>query len=82
VRLSDEGIDLYKRISADRPLYTRKEPDGEKHCLYFFDCSPDQLLIYFRRFPHDSAEIISPASLRQEMITFHKEALSAYGEDV
>ena len=77
VRMTPYGERLYKRISYGRPLYCSiiKKEDGN---YYTFNCSEDQVFLYFRRFEKGDAVIISPERLRERMIEFHRSALDAY----
>ena len=77
VKLDDSGERLYNRIYYGRPDYAKIEDRADGH-YYYFDCSPVQVFHYFRRFDNGTAVIISPPSLREKMIAFHEDALSAY----
>ena len=77
VLLSNSGIRLYNRIYYGRPIFSRIERT-ENGAKYYFQCSKDQLLFYFRRFSNGDAIILSPNSLRIDMMNFHKRALEAY----
>lgn len=77
VRLCKQGLIAYSRIYFGRPKYDRIEEtdDGD---LYYFTCSKDQLLLYFKRFGIGEAEVVSPAGLRNQIVEFHRGALSMY----
>ena len=79
VRLNAAGEKLYNRIYYGRPPYERVEPlaDGDGH-YYYFQCSPDQVYHYFRRFDNNTAVVLFPFSLKNRMIIFHQNALHAY----
>ena len=79
VKLSEAGKRSYNRIYYGRPEYERieKKVDGD---YYYFQCSRDQVFFYFRRFNPGHAEIISPESLRKEMIKFYEKSLEVYEE--
>lgn len=77
VRLTDEGVRAYGRVYHGRPPCASFEPCGEDW-LYRFDCSENQLFLYFRRFGAGQAEVLSPASLRERIIAFHEGALEMY----
>lgn len=77
VRLTPKGIITYQRVYLGRPAYERVEHDEDRD-LYYFNCSSDQLFLYFRRFGPGEAEVIAPASLRDRVIAFHAGALKMY----
>lgn len=79
VKLTDAGEKLYNRIYYGRPPYIQKEqsPDGLGQ-YYYFQCSPDQVFHYFRRFDNNTAVIVSPMLEKNRMMQFHKRALEAY----
>lgn len=77
IRLTDRGKKSFNRIYYGRPQFSRIEKAGTDY-LYFFNCSKDQIYLYFRRFGQDEAEIVYPESLRKKMIAFHTGALSMY----
>ena len=72
VKLSPQGVNKYSRIYHERPEIVNCKGD-----LYYFNCSGEQIMTYFRKFGAD-AEIISPLSLREEMKKFYAEALENY----
>ena len=77
VHMSDAGYRTYQRIYNGRPLHERVEQ--KKDGFYFFyRCSMDQLYLYFRKFDAGQAEVISPLSLRDRIISFHQESLLQY----
>ena len=80
VRLTDYGEKAFSRIYYGRPCVDRVEHREDGHYYYFMG-SKDQIFLYFRRFGFDDAEVIAPESLRQKMISFHRDALSVYRED-
>ena len=77
VKLTDEGAVLYSRIYFGRPDYQRIE-QRQDDWLYFFNCSQDQLFLYFKRFGNGSAEVLYPEALRARIIDFHSKAFEAY----
>ena len=77
VFLTDNGVRLYNRIYYGRPLFTKIE-EVHNGYNYYFQCSKDQLLFYFRRFTNGDAIILAPERLRIDMISFHENALEAY----
>ena len=79
VSLSQDGVDLYNRIYTSRPVPKEIVQDGERY-IYRFDCSPRQIILYFRRFEKDSALIVSPKRLRDQMVGFHNGVVKAYRE--
>lgn len=76
VRLTSKGRGMYNKIYFGRPAYMREEnkPDG---CYQYYQCSHNQLELYFRRFGAE-AEIISPESLRDKIAVFYRLASQAY----
>lgn len=82
VRMTEEGLAKYKRIYFGRPsfdsgLVKRYEVDGFVYYDVPFECSENQLLLYFRRFGA-GAVIISPPYLRKKVIEFLNEAIQGY----
>lgn len=76
VKLTTNGEKLYRRIYYGRPQYVRCEKNSNES-LYYFNCSLNQLLLYFRRFGED-AVIVSPNELREQMSLFFSKANAAY----
>lgn len=76
VRLTSKGRGMYNKIYFGRPAYMREEnkPDG---CYQYYQCSHNQLELYFRRFGAE-AEIISPEPLRDRIAEFYRLASQAY----
>lgn len=76
VRLTSKGRGMYNKIYFGRPAYMREEnkPDG---CYQYYQCSHNQLELYFRRFGAE-AEIISPEPLRDKIAEFYRLASQAY----
>lgn len=79
VRLTDSGVQDFRRIYYGRPTVDRVEEKEDGH-YYYFKGSTDQIFFYFRKFGYADAEIISPESLRQRMFEFHFEACNMYQE--
>ena len=77
VRLTKEGTKNYNRIYYGRPRVERIVTEGDD-ALYFFKCSEDQIFLYFRRFLGDTAEVLSPSSLRKRMQVSFMNNLSMY----
>lgn len=75
VKMTEKGIDLYRRIYLDRPLFDDKTAPADG--VYTFSCSEEQAFFYFRKFPGDTAVIVSPDNLRQRMLDFHEKAAEA-----
>lgn len=78
VKLTPKGRSMYNKIYFGRPAYMREENTTDGCCQYY-QCSQDQLELYFRRFGAE-AEIISPVSLRNKMAEFHRSAAQVYVE--
>lgn len=79
VRLTPKGAIAFQRIYQGRPTPKRIE-EGANGDLYHFTCSQDQLFLYFRKFGAGEAEVISPLSLRERIVSFHEGALAMYLE--
>ena len=81
VRLTDQGVIDYKKIYFGRPeRILDKDEIKDNGTYYFFDCSIDQLYLYFRRFGCE-AEIIYPEELKNRIKEFHYKALSVYEKE-
>lgn len=77
VRLTSTGEIAFRRIYSGRPKEIRIEQSGDER-VYCFNCSLDQLFIYFRRFGPKEAEVLFPESLKNRLVQFHKGALEMY----
>lgn len=78
VRLTDQGVDAYSKIYFGRPERIPNTDDPrDDGTYYYFDCSTNQIFLYFRRFGCE-AEIIYPEELRNRMKEFHANALAIY----
>lgn len=81
VKLTDKGIKDYKRIYFGRPdRLTERDEDNEDGHYYYFDCSINQLYLYFRRFGCE-VEIIGPDELKKSIIDFHSNASAVYEKE-
>ena len=76
VKMTDRGKDLFKRIYLYRPT-----PDKIEGNLYYFNCSHNQVMHYFKRFGYD-AMIISPIELAESMKKYYYLASIKYGEKI
>lgn len=65
IKLNARGQKLFKKIYLYRPI-----PDKIDGDLYYFNCSHNQILHYFKRFGYD-ALIISPTFLTQKMRDYY-----------
>ena len=72
IKLSKNGIKKFKKMYLNRPIPIEIEDD-----IYTFNCSHQNLFIYFSRFGVD-ATILEPLNLRNQMIAFHKKAFNKY----
>lgn len=72
VELTKEGVQRYKNSAIHRPVYTRTEGN-----VYYFDCSPVQIIHYFFSFG-EHAKILSPESLQKQFKTLYEKGLSKY----
>ena len=77
VKLTEQGVQKFIKIYWGRPIETKVEKKGDDYYFYF-NCSMNQLELYFNRFGGD-AEIISPFELRNAIVQFHSESLKPYG---
>lgn len=80
VKLSPRGELQYNRIYHGRPKYYRIVKN-DNDSFYYFKCSTNQVLLYFRRFEPDSAEIISPPHIRLSMIDHYRKSIALYTTD-
>ena len=74
VKFSNKGKELFKKIYLYRPI-----PEKIEDNLYYFNCSHEQIIHYFRRFGYD-AMIISPLSLAEVMKKFYYLSSRKYDE--
>lgn len=79
VRLNEAGLKSFNRIYYGRPHVERIE-NKDGYSYLYFNCSKDQVYLYFRRFSGAEVVIISPSWVREKMIRFHQESVDAYKE--
>lgn len=79
VRLTNKGNIEYKKIYTGRPIPYDIKENGDCYD-YYFDCSNEQLYLYFRRFGKE-AEIISPIPLRERIKSFYFSANEVYQKE-
>ncbi len=79
IRLTEAGIKAFNEVYFGRPVVERIENDSDG-TLYYFNCSINQLYLYFRRFGSDQAIVVSPQKLRKKIYEFHKSVLIAYDQ--
>lgn len=72
VELTERGVKKFKKMYVHRPVPTKI--DGN---VYTFNCSYNQIFIYFTRFGAD-AYVRSPERLKNEMHRFHEAASNHY----
>lgn len=72
VELTERGEKLYKKILIHRPVATKVEGN-----IYHFECSHFQIVHYFVRFGKE-ALVLSPDSVINSIIRFHREAARRY----
>jgi len=72
IKLTKNGIKKYKSMYLNRPIPIEINDD-----IYTFNCSHDNLFLYFSRFGID-AEILEPDNLRGQIIAFHRKAYNKY----
>lgn len=72
VRLTTKGMELFKKIYLYRPVVDHIIDD-----IYYFKCSYNQIIHYFKRFGNE-ALIISPKNLGTTMRNYYHYAAKAY----
>lgn len=72
IKLTPKGIKKYKSMYLNRPI-----PINIEDNIYTFNCSQENLFIYFCRFGID-AEILEPQNLKGRIIAFHRRAYNKY----
>ena len=72
IRLTAQGVELFKKMYVHRPVPTRTEGQD-----YYFQCSYAQIRQYFTRFGKE-AFVVYPASTRRYMTEFHRSAVKQY----
>ncbi|MGM9858313.1 MAG: WYL domain-containing protein [Bacilli bacterium] len=72
ILLTKKGIKIYKKFYLNRPI-----PETIEGNVYTFNCSVEELFVYFSRFGND-AIILEPIYLRNQMINFHKKGYFNY----
>ncbi len=81
IRLTDQGLDAYSKIYFGRPdRISDKDEIKEDGTYYYFECSINQLYLYFRRFGCE-AKIIYPEKLKNMIKEFHSKASSIYEKE-
>ena len=80
VKLTAHGEKSFGRIYYGRPKVKRIEINDDER-FYYFNCSEDQVYLYFRRFDGNDAVIIEPIELRKRMADFHFRAYQKYIEE-
>ncbi|MCQ2049987.1 MAG: WYL domain-containing protein [Candidatus Saccharibacteria bacterium] len=92
VKLTKEGVQLYKRASTNRPKILKVPGDSRKNSaesiktalesetpgIYTLECSPELAKVYFPQFL-ENAEILSPADLRNYFRQRFLKAANNYG---
>ena len=78
VWIPKNSVSSFIRIYKNRPT-PLKIVEQKEGCLYYFDCSADQVFLYFKKF--EAAEILAPEALRNRIIEYHKNALSQYEKE-
>jgi len=76
VRLTKEGKKLFKKIYTNRPRPTKIEGDD-----YYFECSANNLVIYFQRFGEE-AYVIYPQFVSKQLRDKFKNAYEAYNSNL
>lgn len=77
VRLTEKGREIYKRVYFGKPKHERIE-QREDGYYYYYQCSKDQVLMYYKRFDPKTVEIMAPESLRNQMRLFFYSGVETY----
>lgn len=77
VRLSQSGIQKYRRMTFQRPPCSSIE--GENKDIYVFDIPEYQAIVYFFKFGAD-AQVLEPEALRRRFRKMYQKALDAYND--
>ena len=72
VKLTDSGLEMWNQYYVHRPI-----PIKTEGYVFYFECSPMQVMTYFARFGKN-AKILSPNTLRKRMRRFYKDAWEEY----
>ena len=72
IKLTKNGLKKYKSMYLNRPIPIEINDD-----VYTFNCSHDNLFLYFSRFGVD-AEILEPENLKGQIAAFHRKAYNKY----
>lgn len=75
VRFTEYGLDMYKRVVFNRPMYSEKVNEN----TYRFSCSFSQAEYYFFKFGED-AEVLEPQSLRNKLSVMYQRAARVYSQ--
>jgi hypothetical protein len=76
VKLTERGKDLFKKIYLYRPI-----PDRIEDNIYYFKCSHNQIIHYFKRFGYD-AIILSPRYISETMHKYCYYASKKYNNKI
>ena len=74
IRLTKAGQKLYRKKYLNRPSVIKIEDD-----IYHFNCSFDQLVLYFFSFGKE-AEVLSPDYLKNNLMNKYLEAYNSYNK--
>ncbi len=77
VVLTEVGLASYNKIYHGRPSYDSLEVSDSGYRMRF-NCSEDQLFLYFKRFEPGEAIVLAPESLRNRLMHFLKNGYEAY----
>lgn len=73
VKFTEKGLEMYKRVVFNRPMYSERLNDN----TFRFICSFNQAEYYFFKFGEE-AEVISPPKLRNRLAEKYEKALKRY----
>lgn len=77
IRLTRNGINMYHRITYQRPAHEPQSLKDIENNIYTFSCTPYQAYVYFKAFGSE-AEILSPPELKEDFIQFYKKGYEVY----
>lgn len=78
VRLSEKGLQAFRMIYLGRPKEYRIVPQQDGSALCYLNGPSSQIVLYFRRFAADEAEILYPSRLRNSLRRFHEKGVRVY----
>ena len=80
IRLSAKGKKSYERQAHLRPAFRSRKENSDGSWIYEFTCTPLQAQYFFFKYGAD-AEVLYPASLRENFQKQYEDALSVYTKE-